>query len=156
MKTLIALALLFAAAAPAAATPAEDAVRAAGRQWLDKFKAGDLDGLMALYTDNAQVALHGQPKLVGRDAVRGYFAGRLKTPPDTDFVLLEESLEIRGDTALSMARYWFTLRAGGREYKDAGRSLLVYTRQPDGRWLIRTDIDQASPDVAFPAPPEAK
>jgi uncharacterized protein (TIGR02246 family) len=152
----IGVAALLLAAGPAVAGPQEDAVRAAGRAWVTAFKGGDLEGLMALYADNAEVALHDQPKLTGRDAVRGYFAGRLKTRPDADFLLLEESLEVRGNTALAMSRYWFTLRAGGREFKDAGRSLLVYVKDRKGRWLIRQDIDQTTPDVAFPAPPEAR
>ena len=33
----------------------------------------------------------------------------------------------------------------------AGRSLLVYKKQ-DGQWKIAADIDQATPDVAWPAP----
>ncbi len=154
MKPLL-LALLL-VATPALAGPKEDAVRAAGREWVAQFKAGNLDALMALYAENPEVALHDQPKLTGRDAVRGYFANRLKTPPDADFLLLEESLEVRGNTALAMNKYWFTLRTQGREYKDAGRSLITYTRDRKGRWLIRHDIDQTTPDVKFPAPPEAK
>jgi ketosteroid isomerase-like protein len=154
MKALC-LALVL-VATPALAGRQEDAVRAAGREWVTQFKAGNLDALMALYAESPEVALHDQPKLTGREAVRGYFANRLKTPPDADFLLLEESLEVRGNTALMMSKYWFTLRAAGREFKDAGRSLVVYTRGPKGRWLIRQDIDQTSPDVKFPAPPEAR
>lgn len=153
MKALI-LALLI--TTPALATPEQDAVRAAGREWVTQFKAGNLDKLMALYAPSPEVALHDQPKLTGTAAVRNYFANRLKTPPDADFLLLEESLEIRGNTAISMSKYWFTLRTQGREYKDAGRSLLIYTKDRKGHWLIARDIDQTTPDVKFPAPPEAK
>jgi uncharacterized protein (TIGR02246 family) len=161
MKTLIAALIALFLAAPALAGPEEDAVRDTGRQWLSHFKAGDLESLMSLYADNPQVALHGQPKLSGREAVRAYFAPRLKsgpggTKPDTDFLLLEESIEVRGNTAIAISKYWLTLRTGGNEYKDAGRSLLVYTKGQDGQWRIAHDIDQATPDVTFPAPPEAQ
>lgn len=34
---------------------------------------------------------------------------------------------------------------------DAGRSLLIY-RFEQGQWKIAVDIDQATPDVAWPSP----
>lgn len=160
MKPLFALVALILAspalATPALASPEEDAVRTAARQWITHFKAGNLDALMVLYTPAAQVALHGQPKLTGIAAVRAYFAPRLASKPDADFLLLEENLEIHGDTAIMTSQYWFTLRTPQAEYKDAGRSLLVYKKSPQGAWLIHRDIDQATPDVSFPPPPEAK
>ncbi|WP_416907836.1 MAG: YybH family protein [Polymorphobacter sp.] len=132
----------------------EAAVRAAARQWITHFKAGDLDALMALYTPTAHVALHDQPILSGLTQLRAYFTPLLTPKPDADFLLLEESLEIHGQTAIMTSHYWFTLRTPDSEYKDAGRSLLVYKKSPTG-WLIHRDIDQTTPDVTFPPPPEA-
>jgi uncharacterized protein (TIGR02246 family) len=155
VKAAIAAALLL-AAAPAFAGPDEDAIRAHGHAWVRAFKAGDIEALMRLYTPDAEVALHGQPKLKGIDAIRGYFTPRLKTPPDADFLLKEESLEVHGNLAIFLSRYWFTLRTGGKAVEDAGRSLIVYRKGTDGKWRIRVDIDQASPDVTFPPPPDAR
>jgi hypothetical protein len=36
-------------------------------------------------------------------------------------------------------------------YRDAGRSMLIYKKE-NGEWKIAADIDQASPDVAWPSP----
>jgi uncharacterized protein (TIGR02246 family) len=155
VRLAIAAALLQ-AAAPAVAGPDEDAIRAHGHEWVRAFKAGDIEALMRLYTPDAEVALHGQPKLKGVAAIRGYFTPRLKTPPDADFLLKEESLEVHGDMAIFLSRYWFTLRTGGKAVEDAGRSLIVYRKGSDGRWRIRVDIDQASPDVTLPPPPDAR
>ncbi len=148
--------LLLALAAPALAGADEDAIRAHGRMWVAAFKGGDIERLMALYTPDAEVALHGQPKLKGVAAIRAYFTPRLKTPPDADFRLAEESLEVDGRMAMFISRYWFTLRIAGKPIEDAGRSLIVYRKGGDGVWRIRADIDQASPDVTFPVPPEAR
>jgi uncharacterized protein (TIGR02246 family) len=151
------LALLMMAAAPALASPADEAaIRDHGRQWVKAFKAGDVDALMKLYTPDAEVALHGKPKLKGIDAIRGYFTPLLTTPPDADFLLAEESLLVDGDLGVFMSKYWFTVRTPKGEIRDPGRSLIVYRRGADGVWRIRMDIDQAAPDVAYPPPPEAK
>ena len=158
MSVRLALAALaLAVAAPALAGPDEDAIRASARDWIARFKAGDIEGLMRHYRPDSQVALHGQPKLDGSAAIRAYFTPRLAAKPDVDFLLEDELLEVRGDRAVAMSKYWFTLRPPGKApVFDAGRSVLVYQRGTDGRWQIRLDIDQASPDVGFPPPPTAK
>jgi uncharacterized protein (TIGR02246 family) len=151
------LLLLMMPAVPALATPADEAaIRDHGREWVKAFKGGDVDALMKLYTPDAEVALHGQPKLKGIEAIRGYFTPLLKTPPDADFLLAEESLVVDGNQAAFMSKYWFTVRTPKGELRDPGRSLIVYRRGADGVWRIRMDIDQAAPDVTYPPPPEAK
>ena len=128
-------------------------VRAEGSRWAEYYKAGDLDSLMTLYTDDAIVALHGQPALYGKEAVREYFSTRIGTA-DTEVELDYELEEIHGDIAYIISKYWLVAKnkETGETYKDAGRSLLVYKRGPDGNWLIAADIDQATPDVSFPSP----
>ncbi len=131
---------------------------AAGREWIADFKRADLDALMTLYTDDAQVALHGQKKLKGIAAVRGFFAGAFAKPARVEFDLHVEDIRIHGDVAHLISRYWYTSAPadGGPVYEDAGRSLLIYRRVKDAsgrpRWKIMVDIDQATPDVAFPSP----
>ncbi len=155
MKALVLALLLL--ATPALATPADEAaIRAHGAQWVKAFKGGDIEALMALYTPDAEVALHGKPKLKGLPAIRAYFTPLLKTPLDADFLLAEESLVVDHDTAVFMSRYWFTVRTPQGEIRDPGRSLIVYRKGTDGIWRLRMDIDQASPDVIYPPPPEAK
>lgn len=155
MKAFIVAALLF--ASPALATPADEvAIRAHGAQWVKAFKGGDIEAVMALYTTDAEVALHDKPKLKGIAAIRAYFTPLLKTPLDADFLLAEESLVVDHDTAVFMSKYWFTIRTPQGEIRDPGRSLIVYRKGADGVWRLRMDIDQAAPDVAYPPPPEAK
>jgi len=156
MKALALLAALL-LAAPATSTPADEAaIRGHGQQWVKAFKSGDIEALMKLYTPDAEVALHGQPKLKGIAAIRAYFTPMLKTPLDADFLLAEESLIVDHDTAVFMSKYWFTIRTPKGEIRDPGRSLIVYKKGQDGIWRLRMDIDQAAPDVSYPPPPEAK
>ena len=137
----------------AASAQDESPVRAEGSVWAEYYKAGDLDGLMTLYMDDVVVALHGQPALYGKAAVRDYFSTRIGKA-ETVFELDYELVEVHGDIAYIISKYWLhaTDRDSGEVYKDAGRSLLVYKRAADGRWKIAADIDQATPDVAFPSP----
>lgn len=151
---LTACAIAYVIAFAGAASADEDSpVRAEGSLWSEYYRAGDLDGLMTLYMDDAIVALHGQPALYGKAAVREYFSTRIGKA-DTTFELDYERVDIHGDMAYIISKYW--LRAEDREtgnvYKDAGRSMLVYRKDSDGRWKISADLDQASPDVGWPSP----
>ena len=138
---------------PVAAETLDSPLSAAGVSWAEYYETGDLDGLMTLYMDDVVVALHGQPALFGKEAVREYFSSRIGKS-DAKFELEYEVSEIHGDVAYLISKYW--LRAVNKEtgyvYKDAGRSLLVYKKGADGQWKIAADIDQATPDVAWPSP----
>ena len=59
------------------ANEAADAIEAEGGKWAHYYENEDLEGLMTLYVDDVVVALHGQPALYGKAAVRDYFAARL-------------------------------------------------------------------------------
>lgn len=128
-------------------------IRAEGSLWAKYYTAGDLDSLMTLYTDDVVVALHGQPALFGKQAVRDYFASRIGKA-ETEFELEYEVERVEGDIAWIVSKYWLIAvdRATGTTYRDAGRSMLVYRRSADGRWLIAADLDQATPDVGWPSP----
>lgn len=170
MRALVALLALAAGGAQAAdvpdlCAPAQYAKLGAdaqavcdnGKAWIERFKAGDIDGLMALYEPDAQVALHGQRKLTGRAQIREFFAPSLAARPDVSFELHVEDIRIHGELAMLVSRYWYTSTARrGEKYQDAGRSALIYKRVPGKRgaerWRILLDIDNSTPDVAFPKP----
>ena len=147
LKYIVSLAaLLLTATVNLVAGEDEAAIRAAGSLWTQHYSAGDLDALMTLYVDDVVVALHGQPALYGREAVRDYFAPRIGKA-DVTFELDYEVIEVHGDVGYIISKYW--LRAVDREsggvYKDAGRSMLVYKKGADGSWKIAADVDRRHP-----------
>jgi len=151
--------LLISRVGIAAPRPSDDeaAIRAAAREWIVHFEAGDLDGLMALYMPDARVALHGQSMRVGKGAIAAGFAPALAAKPAVEFLLDIEEIQVSGGHAFLMSKYWYTSHGGGMpDLRDAGRSLLEYQRDTAGQWKILVDIDQATPDVAFPPPPTAR
>ena len=98
------------------------------------------------------VALHGQPALYGKKAVRDYFAPRIGTA-DVTFEIDYERIEVHGKVAYLISRYWLrAISRSGSEYKDAGRSVLIYNQAENGDWRITADLDQATPDVDWPSP----
>ena len=127
-------------------------IAAEGGKWARYYEQGDLDGLMTLYVDDAIVALHGQPALFGIEAIREYFSTRIGKA-DSTFELQYELRETHGEIAYIISKYWLKAvdNETGDTYLDAGRSLLVYKKH-DGQWKIAADIDQATPDVTWPAP----
>ena len=149
LSTVLAITAISALAEPDAEA---DAIEAEGGKWARYYENEDLQGLMTLYVDDVVVALHGQPALYGKEAVRAYFAQRLGKAEST-FELEYEVRETEGDIAYIISKYWLkaTDKATGAVYRDAGRSLLVYKKE-DGQWKIAADIDQATPDVTWPAP----
>ena len=127
-----------------------DQVEARAQLWIQHFKAGDLESLMTLYEPDAFVALHGQPAMRGIDAIRAYFETRIGRP-GVEFDLAIEEIQIHGDVAHLVSKYWFELPLeSGESFKDAGRSLLIYKRSDAHGWRIYLDIDQATPDVTWP------
>ena len=127
-------------------------IEAEGGKWAQYYESEDLDGLMTLYVDDAVLALHGQPALCGKQAIRDYFAARLGKAEST-FELNYEVRETHGNIAYIISQYWLKAidKKSGEVLLDAGRSLLVYKRE-DGAWKIAADIDQSTPDVGWPSP----
>ena len=154
---IIALSLATVVRADHASNEDEAAIRAHADTWIERYKAGDLEALMALYEEDAIVALHDQPGLFGRVAVREYFARGIGKS-DVTFEIDHEHISVHGNMAHAMAKYWLTAvnRENGYVYKDAGRSLLIYRRGDDGEWRIHIDIDQTTPDVKWPEAEEGE
>jgi uncharacterized protein (TIGR02246 family) len=132
----------------------EAAIRAHGQTWLARYKAADLEGLMALYEPDAILALHDQPARRGVDEIRAYFEPGLGKS-HVEFELDVEHVEVHGDQAWLVSQYWLraTAKDSGYVYEDAGRSLIVYRRGADGEWRIAADIDNNTPDVSMDTMP---
>ena len=126
------------------------AVREAASLWIKYYEADDLEQLMMLYMDDAFVALHGRPSLRGVEQVQAFFAPGMGKA-ETNFELDIEEIQIHGDTAHLLSKYWLTAisKGDGSIYKDAGRSLLIYKRDLDNQWKIYLDIDQSTPDAGW-------
>lgn len=106
--------------------------------WGERFSAGDVDGLLALYDPNAVLMAQPGQTVQGLAAIREVLAGFLALK-GTFAITLQTALQ-SGDTALIFARW--TLSDGQTPdgpISLAGQTSDVARRQPDGRWLLVID-----------------
>ncbi len=98
-----------------------------GRFFVERANAGDVDGLVALYTPDAVLALRDGQVAVGSEQIRAFYEQLLKDRPT--FTAGDGQPALRnGDLALTSTRL-----AGG------GATAEVAQRQEDGTWLWVVD-----------------
>ena len=123
------------------------AVLGVSDDWVLCFKAGDIEGLMKLYTKDAVVMSPGKPRVAGNDSIRAALTPLLHAPDRAILAHVEEvSVEGRSAWASVLALISYRLPDGTRrEY--VSRTFLVYQRSSGGRWQILRDLDQPTPDA---------
>lgn len=106
--------------------------------WMERFNAGDLDGLVALYEEDAIfVPEPGGKPLAGRDALRDFFV---------NFPIKDATIEFRPKALLerdteALSYTDWTIRGTGPEgpAEMEGHATVLMRRQADGTWLIAMD-----------------
>jgi uncharacterized protein (TIGR02246 family) len=108
-------------------------------QFRDRFRARDVEGLLALYEDDAVFMFATshevcQGKAALREALHGFLA------IEGDFMLETRYAARNGDLAL-ISNSWRLVGKDptGQPLELTGRSAEVVRRQPDGRWLFMLD-----------------
>lgn len=121
----------------------EQAIRADGDAYEQHAIAGDIEGLVSHYSDDAIMSPPGMPKAEGTDAIRSaytqmYAAGNPASAElNTERVTVSES----GDLAVEVGSFTF---AGpgpdGTTMTETGKYLAVWKPTADGSWKIAADI----------------
>jgi len=126
----------FAASAPSAV----DQVRAARAAWNDAYNAGDVNRLIALYTEDAVSMAPGIPATVGRPAIKtdlGMFLADNKVRETAQI----QDIMIQGDLAIERANYvaQITPRTG-KSFTERGKHIVAYRRGADRQWRVKWEI----------------
>jgi uncharacterized protein (TIGR02246 family) len=111
----------------------------AHRLWTERFKAGDLAGLLELYEPDATLMPQpGQP-VSGTTAIREALGGFLGLKPTFDMPEIKPAIR-SGDLAL-LHSSWTLSGTGpdGSPLNLRGTTADVVRRQPDGTWLFAID-----------------
>jgi len=104
----------------------------------ERFRAKDLDGLLALYEDDAVFLTAPSPILTGKAAIREALTGFLAI--EGRFELETRYVARCGDIALLSNAWHLTGTApDGSPVDMRGQTAEVVRRQPDGRWLYIID-----------------
>jgi ketosteroid isomerase-like protein len=90
---------------------------------VSRQRAGDLDGMMALYESDAVLDHGGEQLAVGRDSIRSFYSALLATGRQFEFGNQQTAI-VSGDLALTSTR-----ATNGTVTAEVAR------RQSDGTWL---------------------
>ena len=105
------------------------------------MSAGDVDGMMFDYAEDAVQMPPNEPALRGTGAIRARHQAFL----DQYEIVLEnpaEEIFVTGDWGLLRGSYVISLtpKADGEPIQDAGKYLVTWRRQPDGTWRVAHEI----------------
>ncbi len=103
---------------------------------------GTLDGIAAVYAEDATLLPPNEPPVKGREAVRQYW-GRFLGAYTLRFELSTDEIDGREDLAYVRGHYKLTASPkakGGRALSDEGKFVEVFKRQADGEWRYVIDI----------------
>ena len=147
---MLALLCSFICFATAAAAPA--GAQAVDEAWRKAITANDLDGVMAVYSENAVMWLPDAPEAKGREAIRESYAGLLAANTVTAATFANTHYETSGDLSVGWGDFTLTLspKSGGDPVTLSGR-FSVIARNEAGTWVYV--VDHAS---THPAPPKPR
>ena len=150
----IVLALILLAAAAASPTPtpsaadiarahiaeAQKAINAGNAQYISLWQKGLAHSFSMLYTEDG-ASINGDGTITrGRAAIEAAKIALMQQYHLENGIISTQDLVVEDDLAYEMGSYSFTLKAPDRPASvQTGRYLTIWQRQPDGRWLIKTD-----------------
>jgi ketosteroid isomerase-like protein len=98
------------------------------------WRAGDSNALAQLFDQDGLVLSEGAPPVRGRAAIRQHYRG-----PGGPLVLRALTFATAGEVGYIVGAF-----ARHVDRPDVGKFRLTLHRGPDGRWLIRSDMDNGN------------
>lgn len=126
--------LVFVSCAPPGAVDSPE-LAAKADEWMELFNAGDMDGLIALYTDDARLLPPNGEMVRGHEAIRADFAAMREAGLSGALRTVEATTA--GDLGHRVGTY--TLTAPDGTEVDRGKYIETW-RRIDGEWKIDNDI----------------
>jgi uncharacterized protein (TIGR02246 family) len=119
----------------------EQQIRALMAEWRRRTAAGDVEGVLALMTDDAVFLTPGNPPMTKADFAAGFrsFAGKVEIESTQDV----KDLQVSGDLAYSWSHLsvaMTNLETSGRTER-VGHVLTVFRKTPAGEWLLARDAN---------------
>ncbi len=150
MRTLAALAIsvtFVGACTPAAeqevATTEADveAINRERQTFLAALYSGDLDILMALWSEDGVVMPPNEPSVTGKEAIRSWLQDLLNQFA-VQLTITSEEVEVFGDWAFVRTTYTTALtpKAGGEVVEESGKNIWIWKREVNGSWKLAHNI----------------
>lgn len=122
----------------------------------EAYAAGDVDAVVAAFTEDCwQMPPHAEP-LVGRAALRGFWEQAFQWGT-WRFTLETQDIVVSGAVAVERGKYRLNFTAGPAappllpSFDDTGNYVVMWRRDPDGPWRAVWDAPVSS--VPLQAPP---
>ena len=145
MKRTILITLVMCLALPLlAADDVGKSIRANTEVFDSAMRAGNVDGFMAFYANDAVLMPPNAPAFNGADNVRKFWSGLLSLGK-SDVDLTTDDVITSGDLAVERGHFELTL-----PFKDSGKYIVVW-RKREGKWQIIDDIFNSSLQPPQPA-----
>jgi len=153
LGTVLALSACAPAAPPAVDTAGEEAaVKAATRTWLEAYNAGDVEKIVALYTEDAVLMPPHAATANGHAAIRAFLTADTAGAKAAGIKLVPgaSTAGVAGDTAWESGTYTVT-NAAGTTVDSV--SYLSVSHKSKGKWLYYRDTYNS--DRPLPPAPSA-
>jgi uncharacterized protein (TIGR02246 family) len=123
------------------------------RAWSRAAQGGDVDSMLAYWSDDAVVIQPGQEVTRGREPLRAMIERMNKVP---GFAISWEPLEARisdgGDMGYLIERTTLTMNGpDGKPVTQHFRAVTIWKKQADGSWKNVVDISNPGPAAPVPA-----
>ena len=142
-------------AAPVDTVADEAAIRANTVAWVEAYNAGDVDKIVAMYSDDAILMPPDAPAATGHEAMKQFLAADIAASKaaGVSFALDTEASGVSGDLGWHSGTYHVKDAAGASVV--TGKYVEVW-HKADGRWLMIRDIyNNDAPAPAAPVAPAA-
>jgi uncharacterized protein (TIGR02246 family) len=124
----------------------EQEIRQLVSTWMAASKAGDVEKVLSLMTEDAVFLVTGQPVMRKADFATASRAQTAADAPQFDGVSEIQEIKILGDWAYLWTRLSVTVTppAGAQPVKRAGHTLTILNKQ-NGTWLLARDANLLAP-----------
>jgi uncharacterized protein (TIGR02246 family) len=124
----------------------EQAIRNLVTTWLAASKAGDLETVLSLMSDDVVFLVPGREPF-GKDAFAAASQGMKGVQFEGTSDIVE--VEVLGDRAWMRSRLRVIVTPpGGDRIARSGYTLTILRKEPDGRWVIARDANLLAPEPA--------
>lgn len=125
----------------------EQEIRQLVTAWMEATKAGDIDTVLSLMTDDVVFLVTGRPPMIGKPAfAEAAQAQSGQAPPQFDGTSEIKEIQVLGDWAYMWTKLTVivTPPGGAPAMTRAGHTLTVLRKQ-NGKWLLARDANMLAP-----------
>jgi uncharacterized protein (TIGR02246 family) len=112
-------------------------IQAAAASWAEAFNRGDIDAIVAMYTDDAQLLPDGSEAIIGHTEIREFFR-RMKGSNPIQTIRFS-NFELFGTEPVITEHSEIEIRDKNGKVEVRGKQVLIRVKQND-QWKIHRDI----------------